>query len=191
MEEIHLSDYNEFDLREFPKIIETLEKSGLDYFVFGGFAYDGINNESKDHGDLDLVGLIKDRDKLRDLFKQLGYKGYQIGEIRDAFLKGKSKIDLIFMIDCGDCYEISGGLYKEELSKEAFTPRRKVEREGVKFTIMPYEWFKLYENEKFGNKEKTQMLKAIKKIMPLCRKFKIYEHLSIEKRGKWKKIPLN
>ena len=35
MVEIHLGDYNEFDLKEFPKIIAVLEKSGLDYFVFG------------------------------------------------------------------------------------------------------------------------------------------------------------
>ena len=72
IEEIHLRDYNEFNPKEFSSLIWILEKFHFDYFVFGGFAYDGITGELHDHEDLDIVGMSNQRDILRYILNKIG-----------------------------------------------------------------------------------------------------------------------
>ncbi len=189
-EELHLKDYNEFNPKEFSYLIWALEKFHFEYFVFGGFAYDGITGEMHDHEDLDIVGMNNQRDTLRHILKLMDYKGYRVGQ-RDAFLKDKNRIDLIYMTQKQDYFEIVGNITQDRISKEAFSMERRVSRDGINFTIMPYEWFLLNGQEHYkGDDKKPYISKAIEKIKPFCNSFPVLKQVNIGKPQDMRKIPI-
>ena len=169
-----------FSYEEFVSIINNLEKEGIPYFVFGGFAYDGINQTKISHYDLDIAFFKKDVIKIIKLFKKLGFETYKRGK-KQEYRKGNNKIDVIFIIDKGDYFEVGGNMCIDHISKEAFKDINKLNIGDIKFNPMPNEWFSLY----FGKHFKPEKLEAtniaLSKIMDNCKKLKILEQINIEK----------
>lgn len=170
-----------FTLEEFKKVINELEKEKIGYFVFGGFAYEAINNKKFEHGDLDLAILSKDKERLTNLFKKLGYKTYLHGNKHD-YRKAKFKIDIIFIEDKGEFLECGGNMCIDCLSKEAFLNKNLVKIDSFEFNVMPYEWFYLYKDAKHYIPEKTDPhQKAMRNIIKKCKPIRISRQINIEK----------
>ena len=174
---------------EFKNIIKTLEKENIDYFVYGGFAFDGVNNEKKNHEDLDLIFFMKDKIEVVNLFKRMGYIAYLHGRKHD-YRKENIRIDVLFMNDLGDCYEILGNIKKDKISKEAFTIKNKVKIKDFEFTIMPFEWFSLYYDSHHLETKKMKLNEFIKKIRPLCKELPILSQDKVDKPENMKKIEI-
>jgi hypothetical protein len=62
----------------FKKNIELLEKNKIKYWVFGGFALDGVRGElTREHSDIDIYLFSEDLNKLLSLFNSDSYKCFK------------------------------------------------------------------------------------------------------------------
>ena len=166
-----------YSTEEFKRIIQGIESSGLEYYVFGGFCYDGINGEKRTHGDLDLV-LNSEEQRALEIFRDLGYTTYRLCRKHDyrKELETIHKIDVLFLQDKEDKYILRGNLSEDHIPKKAFTPQRIVQVNGTCFKIMPFEWLAKYigqhpspDSEYYSEEKVNSQNKAIEKITPLCR----------------------
>lgn len=179
-----IEENRKFDFGEFRFVINQLEKNGLSYFVFGGFAYDGILERANEHNDLDLVFHEKDRKAAVSMFKGWGYDTYLLGRKEKYSLTTgglpKRKIDILFLQDCGTYYELMGNRVRDRVSKNVFYAPPRVDVKGVEFNIMPYEWFSLYSGRHIyaSNPERTRA--AIEKASLLCRKVEVLQQDEVE-----------
>lgn len=167
----------EYSIEEFKKIIQGIESSGLEYYVFGGFCYDGLNGEKRTHSDLDLV-LNSEEQKALEIFRDLGYTTYRLGRKHDyrKELETIHKIDVLFLQDKEDKYILRGNLLEDHIPKKVFSPQRFVHINSTCFRIMPFEWLKEYykqhpspDSEYYSKEKVSSQNRAIGKITPLCR----------------------
>lgn len=167
----------EYSIEEFKRVIQGIESSGLEYYVFGGFCYDGINGENRNHEDLDLV-LNSDEQRTLGIFRDLGYTTYKLGRKHDyrKELDTTHKIDILFLQDQEDKYLLKGNLSEDSTPKQIFSPQRIVQVNGTCFRIMPFEWLAKYigqhpspDSEYYSEEKVSSQNRAIEKITPLCR----------------------
>lgn len=178
-----------FTLQEFKEIINKIKKEDIDYFAFGGFAFDGFYGEESEHEDLDLIFFEKDKMKVVKLFKELGFKTYLHGRKHD-YRNNNKKIDILFMQDKGDYYEILGNIKRDKISKGALVKKNNVKIEGFEFTIMPFEWFSLYLNSHHIESKREKLNKFVNKILPLCQKLPTLIQENVNKPDNMDKIEI-
>lgn len=183
-----------FDFREFRKVVNGLEKEELDYFVFGGFSLDSINNKLTEHGDLDMIFYEKDRSVIAPFFRRLGYSTYLHGRKEDYRLNlngsPQKKIDSLFLKDFGDYYELMGNRVRDKISKEAFDHYNRMSINGFDFNIMPYEWFSLYLDCHCDLSKVNEVNETIRKILPLCQPLDILSQEKVEMPINMEKVEL-
>ncbi|MFH1290258.1 MAG: nucleotidyltransferase [Nanoarchaeota archaeon] len=179
----------EFTYKEFEKVIGELETKRIEYFVFGGFAFDTINNKKENHGDLDIVIFEKDKEKIKPLFEELGYTSYLHGR-KHEYQRDGHKVDVIFIAEKKDHYEIMGNVCRDKVSKDAFAKKNRVETDKLEFTIMPYEWFSLYKGKHYKKEKRKTTDRTIEKIKPLCKRLKVLSSEKIPKPKNMEKIRL-
>ncbi len=62
-----------------PESNHLLSKGNFEYAICGGFAIDlFLGYESRKHGDIDILAYWKDRDKIIDYMKALGFEVYEM-----------------------------------------------------------------------------------------------------------------
>lgn len=67
------------DARSLLEVVERLEREGIDVWVAGGWGVDALlEEETREHDDLDLVAELRHSQKIIEL---LGELGYELGEI--------------------------------------------------------------------------------------------------------------
>ena len=183
-----------FDFKEFRRVVSGLEENGLSYFVFGGFALDGINGELAEHGDLDIVFYERDRPAIAPFFRNLGYSTYLHGRKEDYRLNlngySERKVDSLLLKDLRNYYELMGNRVKDKISKEAFGIFTKVNVEGTEFNIMPYEWFSLYLNQHCDSSKLDKTNDAIKRVFSLCRPLDILSQEKVDRPVNQRRVEL-
>jgi len=183
-----------FSFEDFQEAINAFEAANLDYFVFGGFALDAIGDQPSSHKDLDIIVPEPEEERIIQTARSLGYRAYNLGR-RLYFRKETAYrviIDALRMTNQENHYEIMGNIAKDSVSKSAFTPRTRTSLGGIEFTIMPYEWFSLYQDGKHDQQpEKTEGMKeTIAKILPLCQALPILSQEQIEHPENMEKIEI-
>jgi len=180
-----------FTFKEFQKVISGLENSGIKYFVIGGWAYDAINKELNDHEDLDLVMFNDSKESIQRFFKDKSYKIFEFGN--KYILENKElKIEIRFIYDKKDYFEITSNICLDKISKEAFEKDNLWDIEGFGFRIIPNEQLVLYENGHL-KKDKTKnerINNAVKKVKPLCKDLEIVEQTILPRSNDWEMVEL-
>ncbi len=163
-----------FNFEELKNIVNKFEKEKLNYFVFGGWAYDGINNELNEHEDLDLVMFIEDKEKIKKILSSEGYKTREnINKL--ICINKKLKIEIRFIYNKEKYYEIKSNLCLDKISKEAFETINKTKINNFEFRIIPNEMLTLYKDGHIKkNLEKNRRVNdAIQKISQKCKKLNV------------------
>lgn len=175
-----IDDRKKFSFEEFKKIIEELKNQKIDYFVWGGFAFDAINRKITNHEDLDISFFKSDTNRILKLFKNWGYTTYQHGRKHD-YRKDGYWIDILFLEDKGDYYEILGNISRDKISKKAFLNKNLIKINSFEFNIMPYEWFSLYKDKHYIPEKRKILNETIDKIIPLCKPLEILVQENVKK----------
>jgi len=174
-----------FTLDELRKVINVLEQNEINYYVFGGFALEAISKIKREHGDLDLIVNIKDKDILTDTLHDKKYEQTKFGRLI-IYKKEEQgliyKIGTLWMKNFKNFYKIRGNRAEDKISKEVFDTPNYVNIEGINFRIMPFEWFSLYENITHHREEKDAYHKrAIQIVLPSCKEVEILKQRPIKR----------
>jgi len=174
-----------FDYKEFKKVIDSLEKNSIKYFVFGGFFIDAINKKETRHEDLDIIVTEDYKMKLINFLKNLGYTNKKVGRLIKFTKKTDNKLYIIgamFMKEFKSYYKVRGNRSEEIISKDAFEKENYMKSNKINFRTMPFEWFLLYQKiEHFDSSKKNRHKTAINAITPFCKKLKILKQKSIKR----------
>jgi len=171
-----------FTFEEFKRIISGLNDSRIKYFVTGSWAHDAINNEYNEHGDLDLVMFHDSKEKIINFFKEKGYKIYEFGN-KYILEKGELKIEIRFIYDKKDYFEIRSNLCLDKISKESFERKNVWKINRFEFRVIPNEQLVLYEDGhlKKDRVKNERVNKAVRKVKPLCKEIKIMEQVVLSR----------
>jgi hypothetical protein len=67
-----------FPFEEFKRVIKGFEDRGIEYYVFGGFALEGIEEKFRNvHYDLDVV-LCEEEKEIVEFFNGIGYETFSV-----------------------------------------------------------------------------------------------------------------
>jgi hypothetical protein len=169
-----------FSFEDFREVIDNLKAEDIEFFIFGGFAYDGILEIFEEHADLDIGFFEKDKEKVRNSFRNLGYTIYRHGNKEDYRL-GKCKVDVLFIEQKKGFKIIGGNLCVDHVSDEAFDEKNFVKINNLEFEIFPFEWFSLYEGQHYVPEKIAKTEKVGEKIKPFLRELRILKQVLIEK----------
>ncbi len=123
----------------FKKTISLLEKHKISFWVFGGFALDGLRGKiTREHGDIDIYVKENDISKLETLFppeKYIFYKKEKMYYIKSQELK----IGIVPLSKEGDTVTAHGNKTLARYPKEMFSMSIYGAINSFKFKIVPRE----------------------------------------------------
>ncbi len=124
---------------DFKELIELLNKNNLSYYIFGGFAVDGLAGRlTRVHFDADLLAWDKDKEKLNRLLKEkyhISKKGYVLHFQRKDFSG-----DILFLEKRENKIIVQGNIARCIMPPKFFdrTPAGKIQ--DFSFPIVPVEF---------------------------------------------------
>lgn len=123
----------------FQDTIELFKKSKINFWVFGGFALDGIRGEiTREHSDIDIYLLIDDLNTFLSLFGSKKYKYYK----RESMYFVESddlKIGVVLLTTEDNKIIANGNKTLVKFPKDIFLKDNIVSLNGVSFRIVPNE----------------------------------------------------
>lgn len=163
------------DFETFKKTIKLIQENNLRYWVFGGFALDGVRGKiSRDHEDIDIYLHKKDIDRFVKLFALHGYDCYQRERMYFAD-SPELKIGVVLFTEEKDFYVSNGNCTLAKYPREMFLNNLTASIENFNFRKVPNEVlafeyeFSIHEEDKKYAKE----LKTDKKLMSQIKTVKI------------------
>ena len=145
----------------FKSTIELLEKNNIRFWVFGGFALDGIRGKiTRRHGDIDIYLDSDDLIKLENLFESEEYNFYKREKM--YFVESSNlKLGIVILTKDNDLIIANGNKTTAKYPKEMFSKETIVSINSFTFKIVPFEIlflessFSKFEKDKlFGQKIK-------------------------------------
>lgn len=116
-----------------------LKRNKIEYWVFGGFALDGIRGKiTRNHEDIDIYLHSTDLDKLIDLFNSENHKFYKREEMYFVESAGL-KLEIVILTDEKDMIIANGNHTRVRYPKEMFSKDNDVSIDGFAFRIVPNE----------------------------------------------------
>ena len=125
-------------LDTFRKTIDLLKENDLQYWVFGGFALDGLRGRlTREHSDIDIYLNEKDLAALTDSFGP-GYKVYKRENM--YFVESTElKLGIVLLTAEGDQIIVHGNKTLAKYPKELFARDNFANIDDVRFRIAPNE----------------------------------------------------
>lgn len=135
---------NETTLRKVKELTDALDKEDIHYAIVAGFGLDALKGELLTHGDVDMLVLKSDFDRIKEVLTNLGYEiDFNADLIRAKHPDG-SEADLDMLTVEGDEAVMHGP------NKITYFPKEMVDRtqiryiEGVPLRIASNELLKLF-----------------------------------------------
>jgi len=165
------------NLKTFKKTIELLKKNKTRYWVFGGYALDGIRGKiTRDHEDIDIYLRAEDINKFIKLFKSLKYDCYRREQM--YFIDSpKLMIGILPLTEEKKYIIANGNCTLVKYPKEIFLKDIIVSLDDFSFRIAPKEVLALdYKFSRYKNdREYVRKLEINKKLAEQIKAFKIRE----------------
>ncbi len=131
-----------FALEKFKWFIENIKKEGIKYYVFGGFAIDGLRGSLiRDHNDLDILIFDEDKASFIRFLNSLGLKGkWSVNNKIYSAANPQLNLEVLFLGQDGDFVKLDGEKAEHKIPKELFKRSNKGKIKDFEFSIMPREW---------------------------------------------------
>jgi predicted nucleotidyltransferase len=139
----------------FKKTIGLLEKNGVKFLIFGGFALDGIRGEiTREHSDIDIYVFSDDLDKLLSLFRSDDYTSYKRENM--YFIEATDlKMGIVVLTHENDKIIAHGNKTLVAFPRDIFTDTCIVSLNNVSFHVAPNE--ALAVDSKFSTHENDRL----------------------------------
>jgi phosphorylcholine metabolism protein LicD len=121
------------------KLIKLFEKNKIRYWVFGGFALDGIRGEiSRLHNDIDIYLYFNDLEKTLNLLK---FKSLEYYKRKNMYFveSDKVKLGIIILTEKNIEFIANGNKTLVSYPKKIFSEDNYVSLKGIIFRIAPNE----------------------------------------------------
>lgn len=175
----------------FKWLITSVENLGIDYYVFGGFAVDGLYGKlNREHHDIDLLIYEKDKERLIEHLTSLDLHGSYHGNGRIWRIEESDLVaDILFLNEEEGYIILVGARAETKVPKSLFLKKQLGVINGFEFGIIPLEWLVqslvYFDNPRdrelllrFRNKVNNNLIEQIKDISkrdPSHPKLKEYE----------------
>jgi phosphorylcholine metabolism protein LicD len=143
------------DFYNFKNTIELLEKNNIRFWVFGGFALDGMRGKiTREHGDIDIYLDSDDLTKLKNIFSSKEYNFYKREKM--YFVESSElKLGIVILTKENDLIIANGNKTIAKYPKEFFSKNTNVSIDSFTFRIVPFEILFLESN--FSRFEKDKL----------------------------------
>ncbi|MBT4321880.1 hypothetical protein HOD53_01695 [Candidatus Woesearchaeota archaeon] len=127
------------DFNLFKRTIELLEKNNVQFWVFGGFALDGIRGKiTREHGDIDIYLDSDDLTKLEKLFDSKEYNFYKREKM--YFVESTDlKLGIVILTKENDLVIANGNKTIAKYPKKMFSKETIVSINSFTFRVVPFE----------------------------------------------------
>lgn len=140
----------------FKKTINILDDSDISYWVFGGYALDGIREKiSREHGDIDIYLLSEDLNKLINIFKS---KNIDVIKRENMYFIDSYELQLgiVLITEENNLFVAHGNKTLAKYPKKMFSKDNILKIEDFKFRSVPNEILVL--ESRFSRFEKDKEL---------------------------------